>query len=474
MIMVKAPDSLLAACVLLGLSAVCWAQTTASNRSDPSQTLSGSSPATQATLPRRLTLQSATDLLIANNLSMLAARYNVDILRAQRVAAGLRPHPNLTFSAIQFTIPRDFTHPGQLLKTNEEGGAANTSYTVEVDQLIERGGKRTLRSQQGDLNTKSAEAGLRDTLRQQLFQLRQAFFTAVLARENLRVAQESLDHFNRTENLLIVQVKEGYSAGVDLKRVQLQRLQFQRDVANAGQGYQQSLRDVLNAIGEGDAPSAASSTQLITKMDQKDGSDNSQEIIEGNLEVIPELLWIDDLRKLCLANRPDIQAAQLNVQAAEAGVALANAQRARDVTLGGQYSRNGSDNTVGGVVGIPLRIGPAAKAAIAQATATKLQAETQLRLVKGQALTDVEKAFAAYLVSRDRLRLFTGTALSTAADVRRIEEIAYRDGAKGLLDYLDAQRTYNQTVVDYNQARFDFLMSLYQLEFATGTSIVKK
>jgi cobalt-zinc-cadmium efflux system outer membrane protein len=71
------------------------------------------------------------------------------------------------------------------------------------------------------------------------------------------------------------------------------------------------------------------------------------------------------------------------------------------------------------------------------------------------------------------LRLFTGSALGTAADVRHIEEIAYRDGAKGLLDYLDAQRTYNQTLVDYNQARFDFLMSLYQLEFATGSAIVK-
>jgi outer membrane protein, heavy metal efflux system len=94
-------------------------------------------------------------------------------------------------------------------------------------------------------------------------------------------------------------------------------------------------------------------------------------------------------------------------------------------------------------------------------------------LVRNQAITEVEKAFTAYNVSREKLRLFTDGALNTASDVRRIEEIAYRDGAKGLLDYLDAQRTYNQTVVDYNQARFDFLMSLYQLEMATGTTIVK-
>lgn len=455
--------------LLLGVSAICFAQTTTPSSTN-SPAPSGSPPARS---PTRLSLQSATDLLIKNNLTVIAARYSVDILRAQRIAAGLRPNPSLTFSATQFTIPRVFEHPREFIHTNEENGAANTSYTVEVDQLIERGNKRALRSQQADLNTKAAEAQVRDALRQQLFQLRQAFFTAVLARENLRVAKESLEHFDRTENLLILQVKEGYSAGVDLKRVQLQKLQFQRDVATAGQSYQQSLRDVLNLTGQGDAPSAASSTQLITKVSSKSDSDGSQDIIEGNLDVIPELLWIDDLRRMALANRPDIQAAQINLEAAERGMELAQAQKARDVTIGGQYYRNGSDNTVGVVMSVPLRIGLRANAAIAQATATKLQAEAQLRLLKTQSLTDVEKAFTGYLVSRDRLRLFTGTALNTASDVRRIEEIAYRDGAKGLLDYLDAQRTYNQTVVDYNQARYDFLLSLYQLEFATGATIVK-
>ncbi len=426
-------------------------------------------PASQ--LIARLSLQTATDLLIKNNLSAIAARYNVDILRAQRIAAGLRPNPTMTFSATQFAIPRVFHLPSDAVKTNNENGAANTTYTVEVDQLFERGDKRALRSEQADRNTQAAEAQVQDVLRQQLFQLRQAFFTAVLARENLRVAKDNLDHFDRTENLLFTQVKEGYSAGVDLKRIQLQQLQFHRDVVTAGQGYQQAARDVLNLIGQGDAPTAANETQLIMSSTSQTGF--PQDLIDGNLQIIPELLWIEDLRRMALASRPDIKAAELNVEAADAGVKLAEAQRVRDVVVGGQYSRSGSDSTVGVVVGLPLKIEPRATAAIAQATSSRLQAEAQLRLVRAQALTDVEKAFTAYQVSRDRLRLFTGGALATAGDVRRIEEIAYRDGAKGLLDYLDAQRTYNQTLVDYNQTRFDFLMSLYQLEFATGSAIVK-
>lgn len=421
-------------------------------------------------------LQAATDRLIANNLAVVAARYNVDILRAQRIAAGLRPHPNLTFSATQFTIPRVFQHPSEFFTTNQENGAANTSYTLEVDQLIERGNKRGLRISQADLNTQAAEAQVKDALRQQIFQLRQAFLTGVLARENLRVLKENLEHFQRTQNLLTVQVNEGYSAGVDLKRVQLQRLQFENDVNSAEQIYQQALRDVFNSIGEGDAASFANNTQLTRRVATPSplpGLDGSLEILDGSLDIVPTLLWIDDLRQMALQNRPDVKAAGLALEAAQQGVALAEAQRARDVTVGGQYSRNGSDNTVGMVVGIPIGTRRFTNAAIAQATSGRLQAEAQYKLVRTQALTDVEKAFTTYNVSREKLRLFTGGALNTASEVRQIEEIAYRDGAKGLLDYLDAQRTYNQTLLNYNQARFDFLMSLYQLELATGTQIVK-
>jgi cobalt-zinc-cadmium efflux system outer membrane protein len=342
--------------------------------------------------------------------------------------------------------------------------------------LFERGNKRDLRILQAEVNTQAAEAQVKDALRQQLFQLRQVFLTAVLARDNLRVAGENLNHFNQTERILFAQVKEGYTAGVDLKRVQLQQLQFQSDVTSAEQSYEQSLRDVLNLIGKGDAPSLANTTQLTGTVGTPSalpGLDGSLEVVEGSLEVIPTLLWIDDLRRMALANRPDTRAAELTFEAAQKGVELAEAQRVRDVTVGTQYSRTGGDNTVGVVLSAPLSTRRFANSAIAQATATKLQAEAQLRLTRTQALTDVEKAFIAYSVSRERLRLFTAGALSTAADVQRIEEIAYRDGAKGLLDYLDAQRTYNQTQLAYNQARFDFLLSLYQLEFATGTMIVK-
>jgi outer membrane protein TolC len=61
--------------------------------------------------------------------------------------------------------------------------------------------------------------------------------------------------------------------------------------------------------------------------------------------------------------------------------------------------------------------------------------------------------------------------MERAGRLRSIAAVSYQQGVLGLLELLDAQRTYNQTVTAYNQARADYQMSLWQLEQATGNSI---
>src|SRR5258708_35826588 len=73
-------------------------------------------PAPQrAKIPRQVTLDAAEEILLQNNLTIVAARYGVDIARAQRLVASLHPNPVLTFSSELF-YPR---HPGQFfVRTN--------------------------------------------------------------------------------------------------------------------------------------------------------------------------------------------------------------------------------------------------------------------------------------------------------------------------------------------------------------------
>lgn len=292
----------------------------------------------------------------------------------------------------------------------------------------------------------------------------------------MRVALDNYKTFETSRVILTAQVKEGYAAGVDLKRVELQKLQFERDVSTAEQTFQQSTRDIYNLIGVGDSASFVDEAKNINYADAAliPQMKTELEILEGNLDIEPVLLSISDLRQAALQNRPDVKNAELNLEAARAGFKFAEAQQKRDITLGGQFSRVGSDDTFGVVATVPLGVKKRAELLQTQAQISVRLAESNLRQAQTQVLIDVEKAFTAYMTSRGRLRLFTSQALVNAFDVRKIEEIAYRDGAKSLLDYIDAQRVYNQTMLDYNQSRFDFLSSLAQLESATGTKLPGK
>ena len=422
-----------------------------------------------------LSLDNAIDLLEQKNLSVIAARYNVNLAQAQKIVAGLRPAASVTISVNQLTIPRLLRTPSEFYSTNGNA-AANATYTVEYDRLWERGDKRNLRISQAEILSQAAETQVKDTLRQQIGQLKQAFLSALLARENLRVAMENYGSFNVSQNILASQVSEGYAAGVDLKRIELQKLTFQRDISNSEQTFQQSIRDVYNLIGMGDnvsivddlKPVSYDSTSFIPQIKQ------SLEILEGSLDVDPMLLSISDLRRLAIENRPDVKTAEMNLAAATAGLKLAEAQHTRDITVGIQYMRSGGDNAVGAVATIPLDVKKRADLAQAQAQINIKIAETQLRQAQNQAVTDVEKAFTAYMISRERLRLFNDRSLAIARDVRRVEEASYHDGVKSLLDYLDAQHIYNQTITDYNQSRYDYLLSLTQLESAVGTKLPLK
>lgn len=101
------------------------------------------------------------------------------------------------------------------------------------------------------------------------------------------------------------------------------------------------------------------------------------------------------------------------------------------------------------------------------------QANAALDQAKLQVITDVDKAYQAYQMNQQVLQVYTSETLAKAEVSFRIAEMSYRRGATSLLELQDAQRTLNQTRLAANQAAFDYHMSLYQLEQATGRSWVK-
>lgn len=449
----------------------------------------GAPPATTPTpIPRRLTLAAAEALLIQRNLNVVAAKYQIEAGRAARLLASYKPNPVLTIGIEQLPMNRGLW---KNLAATDPNAAAQPTYTIRVDKVIERGGKRELRTEQADFQLKANEAQMLDAVRTQLFQLRQAYAQATLARENLLLAEATAEQYEQTEKLTEAKVENGDLPGVEVYRARAGRLQFQQAVLQARTAYEQATRDVLNLLGarpedvqpapgqvaENAAPRAGV-TVVPTSLGTASGANPDTQLPAGlraaPLELVasfddrPIAQTLSELRAIALAERPDVIAARHTLAATKAAFALARAQRTRDVDLASEYQRIGGDNTFGVTLSIPLFIYNDQRAAAAQAEAQQKASEALLRQAQTQAQTDVEKAYQAYLAARRTLDLYGSQNLQQIEKLRSIAAVSYKEGASSLFELLDAQRTYNAALTAYNQARADYQIALWQLEQAVG------
>ena len=246
-------------------------------------------------------------------------------------------------------------------------------------------------------------------------------------------------------------------------------MQFQRDLVSAQLAYQQAIRDLLNLLGAQAGNRAAAVPSKAASQMPTPPADSPLDLV-GELAIVPLTLPtpLADLQQAALENRPDVVAAQRTVDAAQRTLDLAYAQRHRDIDVAAEYQRVGGDNTVGVTITVPLFLFNTFQGQIDQGLAQLQQANVLLDQARLQALTDVDKAYQAYQSSQHVLQVYTAETLAQAGESFRIASVTYRQGATSLLELQDAQRTLNQTRVASNQAYFDYRMSLYQLELATG------
>jgi cobalt-zinc-cadmium efflux system outer membrane protein len=445
------------------------------------QTAKTAETGVRAIIPESLTLADAERLLIDRNLAVASNRELVAAAQAARQIASYKPNPAVPFGAEQFpfasplagTVPRFFS-------TDSNAGAQPT-YTVQFQKMFERGGKREFRIEQADATLEAARFQVQDTLRAQLFQLRQAFATGLVARDNVRLAETILTQYERTEQLTVVRVQAGDFAAMELYRVRAGRLQYAQAVIDARNAYALATRDVLNILNAETAETPASGTPETPGTRPVSaasaGSDQPAAQLTAPLQLIGEFSnatvgkGLRELRALSLTSRPDVQLARQNLIAAEKAVELAKAQRSRDVSASVEYQKVGDDHSVGVITQVPLFLYNNQRSGIAQAEAQRRSAEALFRLSERQAITDVEKGYQSYIAAGQALALYNSENLNQVTRLQDIADFTFRQGNTSLFELLDVQRSTRQVLMAYNQARANYQLTLWQLELAVGAPI---
>jgi cobalt-zinc-cadmium efflux system outer membrane protein len=395
---------------------------------------------TPAGLKRSVTLADAVEIFMRQNLELVAARYDIETADAEKLTARLRPNPQVSFGLSD--LPLNLSGP--LIKEQ--------TYDYGVSRTFELGGKRSKRIETADANSELARGQFQMVVWQLTNDLKRKFYTVLLDQSLLNLARENETTFTEIVKHTTELMNAGEISGLDLDRVEVEKLKFDTDLANAERDYEVALRDLRFALG---------------------GNYRTMEIeVAGSIDYEPHQFSHDELVDLALAARPDLKAAKLSERAADANIRLQDAQRIPDLTLGGgieQVPSGTSSYTFG--VGIELPVSNRNQGERAKALIEKKKAQNQQQFLTNQVLSDVDKALVAFEKQKHRVDLYRTGVITKVNDIQNKTQIALQAGESSILELLDAIRTRRDTLAGFYQTLFDYQMSLLDLELATATPL---
>jgi cobalt-zinc-cadmium efflux system outer membrane protein len=108
---------------------------------------------------------------------------------------------------------------------------------------------------------------------------------------------------------------------------------------------------------------------------------------------------------------------------------------------------------------------------IQRARVEREQAAARVRALEVDVQGQVASAWQQFLTARELLEVIERDLVANARRVRETIEFSYRRGEASFLDLLDAQRTFNETMQGYNEARGEYARTLYLLDAITARDL---
>jgi len=396
------------------------------------------------------TWEQVKENLRLNNTTLMAAKLNIDELKAEEVTAHLRPNPELSVSAdgTQIAPSHGVWQP-----------FAGTFVSPGVSYLFERRNKRGLRFEAAKQGTAIGAAQAADSERTLLFNLRSTFVGILQAKAVVKVTQDNLEYYDHILKISRDRYEAGDIAQIDLDRLELQRLQYESDLQNA----------LVNL--------RTTKINMLALLDDRRPVDSFD--VDGTFDFTEDLLAVDDYRKDAIDARPDLKAASLTVQQATTNHKLAEADGSVDPTVGVWFTHNGSFNnpdalnTIGASVSIPLRIFDRNQG---EKLRTKVDVDRSEKLRQGtetQVYADVDSAYASIASNIALLKPYKQKYLAQAVHVRDTVQFSYQHGGAALIDFLNAQNEYRAVQLSYVNLVGAYLTAAAQLNQAVGREVIQ-
>ena len=395
-----------------------------------------------------LTLDKAEQQFLANNLQILAQKYNVDATKALIIQAKLYPNPN--FNVEQGAYDQV---TGKWFETNSHGEEA-----YQLTQLIVLSRKIKKQVDIAETNYKIAEDNLYDVLRTLKLALRSTFFNIYYQQRTAKVYDEEIDALKK----IVAAYKEvqgkGYVSDAEVVQVQAQlySLQNEYQVLIDNINDQESQLRLLLQVG----PNTCYKPVVDTLIENAD----------------PLTYSLKTILDSAYANRTDLLIARDNMLLSQQTYTYQKALAVPDLTLGAAYDKQGSYiqnfNAVSLGFDIPIFNRNQGNIKNARILIDYNNANLQLtqKTLEEQVSRGMQKAI-------DADKLFKGVDASFAGNFDRLAKNmmeSYMKRNVNLLTFLTFYDSYKQNIVQLNTILYNKVYALENINFLTGTNFFNK
>ena len=384
----------------------------------------------QAQNSKSYTINDLITIALESSPQVLAARDQSKAIKGQLSTARAIPNPEFEVGTGQ---QRSATGPLTV------GNVSSWSVTQPLDMPY----TRFPRVNAAEANLRSAEATRVAFEIETISKVQQRFYELMRREAEAKASEEDLSLTKQIRDRMQVRYDVGETARFELIRAQTEFLNAQITAESAKLRVEQARSQLRQVVGHELPPNFS----VVTE--------------QPKAETLPPLnILLSEIQ----AQSPELKKAKADVEATESRLSFEkNSRLPRLAFKASQYNDpNFTDRLYGLQISIPIWDFKGGQIAEAEANASK--AKNQFNAQSQNLEQQLETSYKLYQMATYQVKVLDQEVVQLAASAQRIAEVSYRYGERGMLEYLDAQRTFRAARNDLIRARFDLASVVTEIQ----------
>ena len=386
------------------------------------------------------TLQDLIDIAKRENPILDVLKAKEDAARSSVVTAESYLNPEIELG----TGPSRFRTPNYSANQRRNYGV-NISQPLEFPNV--RGAKKAVAESRVNYASSVTEA----TMINLSLQIKKAFYDVLQNEAVLKIAEGDRDALKNIREKVALRVEVGEAPRYELIKADTELVAAQRDADAALLRIAESKFYLRGLVSK----SLTDSFSLVGSLPPSDINLNA------------------DLLKNEITKSPKLKQIKASADIAENRLRLEEKLINPGLTLNAGVDQDPDITSYRFGVSIPIPIWNQRQGQIGEAAAGYRELQAQYTDQELALKRDIESAFQRYLIAQQQVKTFESGLLSQAESVLKVAEAAYRYGERGILEYLDAQRTFRLVRKDYLASKYDYIVAILEIEQLLGMDILE-